>query len=200
MSLDWEAWELALLEPGAGRPAVLLRIDPPVADTIRLWSGAVRDLAIPADAIETTDGAVYQSMGLLTDVPPIDLHINGDAGRYMFGISGAGITPEVASLATSEAADVMNARVNLGLMFFDAHWQKGTPVLWLAEFYADNVPVERKDGSRTIGLSVASIMSGRRRPTHSVWTDRDQQRRSPGDNFFSEVRRYFEGVTKPWPI
>jgi hypothetical protein len=200
MALDWEPWQLALLEPGAGRPAILLRIAPVAGDPIRLWAGAVRDLEIPPDAIETEEGAVYQSMGLLTDIPPIDLHINGDAGRYSFGISGAGVTAEVASLATLEAADVRNARVNLGLHYFDTQWQRGTPVLWLQEFYADNVVVERDDASRTIGLSVATIMSGRRRPTHSVWTDRDQQRRSPGDKFFDQVRRYFEGVTKPWPI
>lgn len=198
MALDWAPWELALLEPGAGRPGIVVRIatDP----VIRLWAGAVRELALPADNVETVESAIYQSMGLLTDVPVIDMHINGDAGRYSFGISGAGVTAEVAALASAEAADVMGAQVNLGLFYFDANWIRGTPVLWLAEFYADNLTVERADDKRAIGLSVASLMSGRRRPTNSVWTDADQQRRSPGDTFFSEVRRYSQGTTKPWPI
>ena len=199
---DWTPTELALLEGGAQRPAILLRIatDP----VIRLWSGAVRDLAIAADPVEDLDGAIYQSMGLLTEVPAVNQLLNGEAERVTFGLSGAGLTADLAALASTEAASIRAARVNLGVVFFDSQWQVGTPVIWPWEGEADSLLVEFSAGGgqaiRTLSLSVGSLMTGRRRPQISVFTDADQRRRSPDDGFFSEVRRYSEGSTKPWPI
>lgn len=202
MALDWEPWQLALIEGGGVRPAVLARLD--TDPVVRLWAGAVRDLSIPADPVEDVDGAVYQSMGLLTDIPVINQLLNGDAERVSFGISGVGVTAEVAALASADAAAIRSARVNLGVMFFDANWSRGTPVLWPWEGESDSLTVEW-DGSgqsaqRTISLSVGSIMTGRRRPYNALWTDADQQRRSPGDLFFDHIRLYDEGSEKSWPI
>lgn len=202
MALDWEAWELALLEGGGVRPAILCRID--TDPVIRLWAGAVRDLAIPADAVEDVEGAVYQSMGLLTDVPVLKQLINGEADRISAGLSGAEVTAEVAALASADAESIRSVRVNFGLMFFDANWIRGTPVLWPWEGEADSLSVEWEGGktgaTRRIALSIGSTLTGRRRPFNGLFTDADQQRRSPGDLFFSEVRRYDQGSTKVWPV
>lgn len=202
MALDWEAWELALLEGGGSRPGILCRIDSdPV---IRLWAGAVRDLAIPADAVEDVEGAIYQSMGLLTDFPQLSELLNGEAERVVAGLSGAGVTAEMADLATADASSIRSVRVNFGLMMFDANWIKGTPVLWPWEGEADSLTTSWEGGkagaSRKIALSVGSILTGRRRPFNGLNTDLDQQRRSPGDLFYSEIRNYTEESTKVWPV
>jgi hypothetical protein len=203
VALPWAPSEIGLIEGGGGvRPAILLRIatDP----VIRLWSGATRDLTIETDPVETELGATYRSMGALTDIPSVNQLLNGEAERVTFGLSGAGVTAEVLALASSEAASIRGVRVNLGAMFFDANWQRGTPVVWPWEGEADSLAVEWEAGDgtpiRSIALSVGSLMTGRRRPQISVWTDADQRRRSAGDAFFSEVRRYSEGSTKAWPI
>lgn len=203
MPLGWDPTALALLE-ASRRPGILLRIEPVAGEVIRLWSGAIRDLQIPVDAVETEVGATYSSMGALTDVPAVNQLLNGEAERVTFGLSGAGISAEVAGLASTEAALIRSARVNLGVLFFDANLQVATPVLWPWEGESDSLSVERTrsgDGAlRTLSLSVGSLMTGRRRPQISVWTDADQRRRSADDAFFSEVRRYSEGSTKAWPI
>jgi hypothetical protein len=201
MALDWEAWELALLEGGGVRPAVLLRIatDP----VIRLWLGAVRDLAIAADAVEDVDGAIYQSMGLLVDVPQLNQLVNGQAARVEFQVSGVAVTGEVAALASGSASDIRGARVNVGFLAFDANWQIGTPVLWPWEGEADSLTVERQadasGATRVLRLSVGTALTGRRRPAINYFTDSDQKLRTADDDFFSEIRRYSAASTKVWP-
>jgi hypothetical protein len=202
MPLDWDPSANAQLEGGALRPAILLRIatDP----VIRLASIAVRDVTIPTDAVETEMGAIYQSMGLLTDVPAINQMLNGDAERVEFGLSGVAVTGEIAALASGEADAIRGVAVNLGFFLFDANWQKATPVAWLADYEADSLSIERtgdaQGATRTMKLSCGSVMSGRRKPAISYFTDPDQRRRSADDAFFGFVRGYFAGTTKVWPV
>jgi hypothetical protein len=201
MALDWEAWELALLEGGGVRPAVLLRVE--TAPVIRLWLGALRDVSIPADNVEGVEGAVYQSMGYVTEIPTLNQLVNGQAARVEFSLSGVVVTGEVADLASGSAADIRGARVNVGFMAFDANWQQGTPVLWPWEGEADSLTVERRgdpEGAmRTLKLSVGSALTGRRRAQTRYNTNNDQHLRSADDNFFDQIRRYNSGSTKVWP-
>lgn len=199
--LDWEPRALAEIEGGGVRAGIVFRVatDPP----IRLWSGAIRDIALPADNIETEEGAVYQSMGLLTDIPTFNQLLNGQAERVEFGLSGVAINGEMAAIASTEAADIRDVEVNLGLLVFDANWQRISPVAWLAAYVADSLTVERQGSSdgqtRTVKLSCGSLMTGRRRPAIAYWTDPDQRRRSADDSFFDQVRQYSISTTKVWP-
>jgi hypothetical protein len=202
MALDWDDAALAQIEGGGVRPAILVRIatDP----LIRLWTGAVSDLAIGADVVETTDGAIYQGMGVLTNVPAVNQLLNGQAERIEFTISGAAITGEIAAIASTEAAAIRGAKVNMGLLAFDSNWQIASPTAWLWEGYADSLGVDRKgdakNPTRGVKLAVGSLMTGRRRPAIGYWTDPDQRQRSADDSFFDRVRQYSIQTTKVWPV
>ncbi len=202
MALGWDPVALAQIEGGAVRPAILLRIatDP----VIRLWVGAVRDLALPADNIETTEGAIYQSMGLLTELPVFAALLNGQAERVEFGLSGAGVTGEIAAIASTEAGDIRRVAVNVGWFAFDSQWRKITPVDWRWQGTADSLSIDRRgdaiNATRVIRLSAGSIFTWRRRPAIAYFTDPDQRRRSADDAFLSEVRRYSAQSTKVWPV
>lgn len=203
MSLSgWGPTALAQLEGGSVRLGVLLRIE--TSPVIRLWTGTVRDLAISADAVESTDGAIYQSMGLLTDVPTFNQILNGEAERVVFGLSGTAVTGEVASIASSSAADIRSVRVNLGFLVFDANWTIISPTAWPWEGVADSLSVDRTgdalNPSRTLKLSCGSLFTGRRRPDIGYWTDPDQKKRSPTDDFLDQTSRYYAGTTVVWPI
>jgi len=201
MPLGWDIPAQAQLEGGSVRPAILLRIatDP----VIRLWTGAVRDLAIDVDAVETDPTAIYQSMGLMTNAPAVNQLINGAAERVEFTLSGVAISGEIAALASTEAGAIRNVDVNLGFLVFDANWQVASPTAWPWDGVADSLTVERQGSGQTairsLKLSVGSLMTGRRQPKISYQTDPDQKRRSADDDFYDPERRYSVGTTKVWP-
>jgi hypothetical protein len=73
----------------------------------------------PSGGAETTDGAIYQSMGLLTDYPQLSAALNGDADRFELSVSGVAISGEIAAIAQSSASDIRGASVDFGLILFD---------------------------------------------------------------------------------
>lgn len=184
----------------AKRVGALVRIATPTI--MRLWAGQVRDIAIPSGGAETTDGAIYQSMGLLTDFPQLSAALNGDADRFELSVSGVAITGEVAAIAQSSAADIRGVSVDFGLILFDADWQLIEPVFWLGSGTADSLSVQRSpDGqTRKLSLSIGNVFTGRRRPNIVFFTPIDQARRSADDTFFSEVPKLQTGSTKVWGV
>jgi hypothetical protein len=196
----WSAPALAHLEGGGVRPGFLLRVAS--SPVIRLWTG-IGPLQIDSDAIETDDGASYQGSGYLVNLPAVSALINGVAERADFTLAGTAIDGPIAALASAEAGAIRGAAVNLGLLVFDDTWQKLSPVAWLWDGEADSLIVSRADqggqATRSITLSVGSIMTGRRRPGIAYCTDADQRRRSADDAFFDRVKIYNRGSTRVWP-
>jgi hypothetical protein len=184
----------------ARRPGFLLRVncDP----VIRLWSGRVRDQPIPAGGPETTDGAVYNSHGKLGGIPQLAAAVNGEAARMNFAMSGVGISGEIAALATIGAADIRGVAVDVGLILFDQDWELIGDPSWMWSGTADSLNVKRDASpdkpSRAIELSTANVFAARKQPSLSYYTPIDQARRSPDDNFCSEVPKLYDGTTKVW--
>jgi len=202
MALGWDLVSQAQLAGSLVKPAVLFRMasDP----VVRLWGGA-GDLELASDLIEDTDGATYTGLGELLSLPQVNALVNGLAERVEFQLSGAAITGEVAAIASSEAADIRGAAVNVGFFIFGADLQQLSPTAWLWDGVADSLTVARQDGGdgtiqRTISLSVGSLMTGRQRPNLDYWSDAMQRRRSSDDEFCHLVKTYSQGSTKNWPI
>jgi hypothetical protein len=168
---------------------------------IRLWSGQVRDLAVPSGGAETVD-ATYQSGGLLGGLPQLSAALNGDADRLEFGLSGVAVTGEVAALAQGEASAIRGVSVDVGLVLFDSDWQLIPPAFWLWSGTADSLSVVRtgdmQNPTRTLKLSAGNVFTGRRRPNLTFNTDIDQRRRSSDDAFFDQVAKLQAGTTKVW--
>jgi len=186
-----------------GKQIVRVGIFLKVASTpaIRVWAG-VGKFRAPPSAIEL-GGEIYLGMGTLVGVPSVSALINGLAQRVEFTL--AGVTAEILALADEEADVVRSAQVNLGIIGFDRYWQPIGTHRWLWEGEADSPRVQHTGGqdgsaSRTIGLSVGSAFTGRRRPPRlSFYTDPDQRSRSPTDRSCEHVNRYAEGTTVRWP-
>lgn len=170
---------------------------------VRLWGGD-GDFILPQDGVETAASEadrVYKGIGILQDIPAVQQLINGLADRLTFTLSG--VSPEVLRLAEQDADEVRGARVNLGFIRLDADLQPVLPMLWLWEGEADVVPVSRTsqgDGSaiRTIGISVGTMDTNRKRPKFETYTPINQKRRSPTDKFCDFVPLYNAGSTKKW--
>jgi hypothetical protein len=174
---------------------LLVRI---AADPIaRAWSG-VGDLALAADDIETTGGAIYKGVGRLADIPLMECLLNGEAGRLTLGVSG--VDAVIQDMAEDALADVALAPVQLGLMFLDEREQPVSAPLWIvADGELEDIETARDFGSRTVAMTVGYGDLDRRRPQLSYWSPGDQERRSPGDLFCSRTPLYSEGTEVTWP-
>lgn len=182
------------------RYAVFFRLDTP--EPIRLWSGR-GEIALPADAVETTEGAIYNGIPL-TGLPSLASLINGKAARTQFALSGAAVDAEVAALASREAHLVQGRTVRVGLLPLDSKWQPVGGVIWLHTGTADVVRTTRRPGAdggeeRQIILEAGSRFTGRRQPKQVFYTPQDQSVIDAADRAFDNVARLNAGTQKTWP-
>lgn len=168
---------------------ILIRIGVP--DVARLWSGS-GPLYLPADGIETTDGALYLGGGEILDgLTDVEQLLNGTAARLDLSVSGVAL--ETVRLAREEF--VAGSLVDIGTIEFDDLWQP-YPARWTAQYRADKLSVDRGAGQRTITLSMGSDDTGRSTSPQSYWTPADQARRSPTDRIFDRVPGLNAGTSR----
>ncbi|KQM37930.1 hypothetical protein [Sphingomonas sp. Leaf10] len=168
---------------------VRIATDPPA----RLWSGS-GDLLLPADDVETEDGARYLGGGeLLSGLDELEQLINGRADRIDINVSG--VTAATVKLALQDADDIKGAAVDIGVVTFDDLWQI-VDVEWQARYRADKLGIDRPEGQRSITLSMGSEDTGRSRTSNAYWTDAEQRRRSPTDRIFDRVSGINSGTSR----
>lgn len=185
------------LAGGAPRVGVFFRLE--VDPVFRFWLGIGDCLA----GIDAEDGAgdTYSGLGQMVGLPALQQLANGQADRVEFKLSY--VSQNVASLASSEHADVKGALFRVGLGLFGGDWQLIQQPEWLKTFVIDFLSVERDqtqgEAVWTLSLSARSLFTGRRRPGLSFFTDADQQARHPGDTFCQRAVLYSVDVQKAWP-
>ena len=186
----------AMSAVGAPRYSVLVRFG--MATPVRAWAG-IGDLAIPADVVEPT-GGTYLGVGILGNVPALRQLIGGVAERLEFTLSVP--SGEIFALADDQVALVRSAPVDVGVIFFDEDWQQSA-VAWLWNGTADVPSVSRTTNGlnvvRTVKISAGSSFTDRTRPKHTYFTNADQKRRSPTDDFCARVDLYSINSTIKWP-
>ncbi len=186
------------LASGAPRVGIFFRLDFS-PEPVRLWLG-VGDVET---AIDVTDGAgaTYSGLGQILGLPALQQLINGAADRVEIGLSG--VSDEALAMAAMEAGDVKGTPLLIGLGVFGTDWQLLDSPTWLRRLVVDYLSMNREDGPagsiRTLSLSCRTIMTGRRRPGLSYFTDDEQQQRSSGDRFCEHVAKYSQEVVKAWP-
>lgn len=164
----------------------------------RICSG-VNPVRIPADAVETEDGAKYFGGGTLVDLPVLDQLINGTASRIDITVSG--VSGKTLALFNGEAADLQGCDVYVGIAYQDSKWQIES-VEWLRKLRADTPSIDDKPSqngrTRSIGLSLGTDFTDRSASVIAYFTDADQQRRSPGDKIFDHVAGLNAGTSRPF--
>lgn len=195
--------EIAALDGGSFRVGYFFRLatDP----VVRLWLG-VGNIKPGVDAIDSEgDGATYKGFGEITNVPAFRQLINGQAERIEFTLSG--VSEEILQVASQQdAPNVKGKDCALGFALMDDGWQLLGGIKWVRRYTADFLGInqsltEDPDNPiiRTVVLSVGSIMTGRRRPGLSYFTDQDQRRRSDTDKFCERTTLYTQERRKSWP-
>jgi hypothetical protein len=200
MALFSDAQRTAMREAG-NRFALLFRLATP--NPVRIWSGP-GELPVPSDTVETVDGALYQGLGALPDLPTLESLFNGTASRIELSLSAPDEDGRLAALAESEAVSARNRQAVFGIWPFDRDWQPVGAVRWIRRGVSHGVSINQ-DGTdparptSTVSISIGSRFTGRRQGKAFFWTPTDQSLDAPGDRGFDNVSALSEGVEKKWP-
>lgn len=194
--------ELAALESSVYNLGLFFRLE--TTPIVRLWLG-VGNIEPGVNTFDLT-GATYSGLGELRDLPSFNQMINGAANRIEFTVSG--VSGDILTLASNNDADAIKGKaVAVGLGILGPDWQLLGTVKWFANYTADYLSVSQQETTdpaqpviRTISLSCGSLMTARRRPARSYWSQQDQDARSSGDLFCILVGTYAHGFNKKWPV
>lgn len=166
-------------------------------DVAMLWTG-FGPLLLPADDIIPAP-AVIPGAGELINVPELEQLINGLAQRLEARLSG--VSDEAIALATEEALQVPGAPAYIGRISFDEDWQiVSVEWEWAGEGKSLTVSSEPSESgrTRTLVLTLGAGDTTRGRAPLAFFTDADQRRDFPDDNFFSHVAGMFGGTSRRW--
>jgi hypothetical protein len=164
-----------------------------VDEPMRVWSGF---------GTITAGGHDWSGLGEVGSIQGLEQAINGEAPESTFILSG--INPEIVRLTREEfedkAADRLarvyvqftNAEDDRPLELFDQPF-----ALWSGQMKTARFELQ-STGLRRITVGCESRFSLRSRPNSSQYTDRDQQKRFPGDRGFEFVPTLRNKVVT-WP-
>jgi len=182
---------------GARVDAAFLAMFDFTSGPMRLWRGG--------GLLRTRDGNQWQGLGALGNVTGIEQAVNGEAPEAVFTLSG--VDNEVVKKARDEfKEEVLGRRATVYLQFFgepdqaDPDNQRPLDLpypLWTGRMLTPTFSFG-DDGERSIAISAESLFSLRSRPKFGMYTDRDQQRRFPGDRGFEFVASLVNKVVT-WP-
>lgn len=152
------------------------------SETVYVWNG---NYAI------TSGGKTWQPMKGSGQIDGISVGGNQTSDTVDFTLSGI---PDgdinILSKALEETPDVNQRTVLIYLQLFDDDWQpNGSPIgIWWGFMQPPKVtrtPANGADGAtQTVSITAENAFFNRSRPPYGRYTDRDQQKRSPGDKFF----------------
>lgn len=169
------------------------------AGPVRAWLG-FGDYEVGPNEVDA-EGGVYLGIGKVGDFPAMRQLIGGIGERVEFMLNGA--DHETFRLADVDAELIKMARVFVGVVFFDDHWQAVAPVAWPWCGTADVVDAQREGQGekiqRSVRLSVASGFTDLTRPQLGHYTDADQKRRHPDDDFCLRVAAIGVDSSIVWP-
>jgi hypothetical protein len=192
--------ELAALESGVQRLGVFFRLD--TNPVVRVWLG-IGNIEPGVNAYDPT-GAVYAGFGAIQNVPAFNQLINGKASRVDFTVSG--VSGDVLAIASGgDSQKVKGKRVAVGFALMGSDWSLLGAVKWCANYTADYLAIQQAVDDpmqpivRTVTLSCGTLLTARRRPSLSYFSNQDQQTRSPGDRFCERTQVYANAFNKTWP-
>lgn len=150
-------------------------------------------------------GEEYLGFGEIADLPPFKQLTNGAAERVTFTLSG--VSGRVMQIASGgDAEEIKGARVAYGFAVMGEDWSLLGPVHWCANFTADYLSITQdliEDPAnpvvRSVSISCGTLLTGRKRPGLSYFSNADQQTRFPGDRFCERTPVYANGFNMPWP-
>lgn len=161
------------------------------------WTGHGLLVTPPGDDFDPS-GATWLGAAHIISVPDLKVLINGMADRLDLQVSG--VSAEALRLAQEDRATIQNAQALIGRISFDTDWQLSGGVTWLWRGFSDVITVASQHSDngrqRNISLSIRTGDTSRANPQPLFFTDADQRKRSPDDDFFKNVAAISIGVAR----
>lgn len=156
--------------------------------------------------LRTNDGRRWSGLGGWGGMSGIEQAVNGEAPEAAFTLSG--VNADVLRLSRAEFEPECKGRiVRVLIQFFgvddpdDPGNQRPLDLpypLWAGRILTPTFTIDAENGERAVTMSAESLFSLRSRPKYGMYTDRDQQRRFPGDKGFEFVGAIVNKVLT-WP-
>ncbi|GAB5376469.1 MAG: hypothetical protein AcusKO_29310 [Acuticoccus sp.] len=152
-----------------------------LSDTVRLWNGF--------GTLKTSDDRNWEGIGGIGRIDGLEQSVDGTAPEQTFTLSG--VDSRFAALAKGSADEYYRRPVSVFLQFFDDDWQTLDSPLAISLRHMERLKATRAQGDEgfvyTVSITAETPFTTRRRPPFSYYTDRDQQRRFPGDRGCEEI-------------
>lgn len=152
------------------------------SETVRVWNGVYK---------LTTGGYQWVPMHGFMKIDGIGQPGSPQSQSVNFSLSGLpNQSPDLLSLALKETPEANQQLVKIYLQLFDEDWQPvGVPItMWWGFMQPPRVQFdggsELEGGTQSITMAAENAFFNRSRPPYGRYTDRDQQKRSPGDKFY----------------
>lgn len=136
-------------------------------------------------------GNVWLPMHGRGQIDGINISSGSEASNVSLSLSGIPDNRlDLLALALDETADADQQLVTIYIQLFDDNWQPvGNPIgIWWGFMQPPRVtrsPMGMADGAvQSVSVTAENAFFNRSRPPYGRYTDRDQQRRHPGDKFF----------------
>jgi hypothetical protein len=143
-----------------------------VSGVKRVWTGF--------GPLTTLDGQTWSGLGELGSIEGLSTAFNGTAPSGRLVVSG--VDPELIAVAVGETDDFVGQPVAIFLQAFEGQQLSGQPCA-IAVRLMTSLEVTRTADSRSLSISHETPYTGRNRPAGGFYSDRDQQKRFPGDRF-----------------
>lgn len=156
--------------------SLLTRIEFASGD-MRLWLGGA--------GILDAGGETWAGIGALSSVDEIAQSIGGSADPFHLTLSG--VDDDVLQVIADGIPEAYGRDVTGYLQFFDGDWATLDDPLPIGWGVTSNIEISETGGDRgsspqrTVRVPVEPILVGGSRPRFAYWSDRDQQKRFPGD-------------------
>lgn len=143
---------------------------------MRVWQG-FGDLS--------AGGFTWKGIGDLGSVSGLESALGGTAPTTTFTLSG--VKPETIATGLAAKDEVKGRRVTVFIQFFDADWQTYDSPYALYSGLMDQMRIIRRASERVVEVTAESLFARRAMPPWGYLTDRDQNKRHPGDRGLEQV-------------
>ncbi|KFB10328.1 hypothetical protein [Nitratireductor basaltis] len=162
------------------------------SETFYMWNGNTE--------LET-GGKTYLPMYGYGSIDGLGASSNQASETVNFALNGIpDQVPDFLSKVLGETDEVDQRLVIVSLQLFDAEWQPvGSPApLWWGFMQPPRVSRTEMQGVegavQTVSMTAENAFFNRSRPPYGRYTDRDQQKRYPGDKFFQYMAKLLHAV------